>query len=188
MGSLNESLYKCYFCKENVDRYNIEEHFKTIHKFKSLDHACEFCDEVFDTQNDLIKHAGVHSEKSESKLNSFEEGKSKFLPFMTSFTSEDDAFRLLDWINENLEDLRLFVKEDLKTWNDLENQDDENEALIEDQNYSKTNHNVSEKLELEETEVDEKTLNDFHEKRTFDYSDQGKWLVKQSTSNLPGPS
>ena len=102
MGSVNETLYKCYFCKEIIDRYNIEEHFKTIHMFKSSDHICEFCDEIFDTQNDLIKHADIHSEKSESKLNSFEEGKSKFLPFMTSFNSEDDAFRLLDWINENV--------------------------------------------------------------------------------------
>ena len=123
MGSLNESLYKCYFCKENIDRYNIEEHFKTIHMFKSLDHICEFCDEVFDTQNDLIKHAHIHhAEKSGSKLNSFEEGKSKFLAFVTSFNSEDDSFMLLEWINESLEDLRMFIREDLKTVMDLDNQ------------------------------------------------------------------
>ena len=66
MGSVYESLYyyKCYFCKEKIDQPNIEEHFKTVHMFKSLDHICEFCDEIFDTQKDLIIHAKIHVKKS----------------------------------------------------------------------------------------------------------------------------
>ena len=132
MDSVSKNFYKCYFCKENIDRYDIEEHFKTVHMFNSLDHICECCDEMFDTQNDLINHADIHADKLDSKLNSFEEGKSKFLPFMTSFICEDDAFRLLDWINENLEDLRLSIKEDLKSCNNLNYQDAGNGALTED--------------------------------------------------------
>ena len=132
MDSVSKNFYKCYFCKENIDRYDIEEHFKTVHMFNSLDHICECCDEMFDTQNDLINHADIHADKLDSKLNSFEEGKSKFLPFMTSFICEDDAFRLLDWINENLEDLRLSIKVDLKSCNNLNYQDAGNGALTED--------------------------------------------------------
>ena len=84
----------------------------------------------------MIKHVGIHADKLDSKLNSFEEGKSKFLPFMTSFNSENDAFRLLDWINEHLEDLRLFIKEDLNSCDDLDKQDAENEAHTKDLNHT----------------------------------------------------
>ena len=121
MGSVNESLYNCCFCNQRINRYSIEEHFKTIHMFKSFEYICEFCNEIFETQNDLIKHVGIHdAKKSESKLNSFEEGKSKFLALVTSFNSEKESFMLLDWINESLEDLRLFIREDLKSCDDLD--------------------------------------------------------------------
>ena len=144
MDSVSQNFYKCYFCKENIDRCNIEEHFKTVHMFNSLDYICECCDEMFDTQNDLIKHVGIHADKLDSKLNSFEEGKSKFLPFMTSFIYEDDAFRLLDWINENLEDLRLSIKEDLKSCNYFNYQRSENGALTEDLSLGNVKNDVYE--------------------------------------------
>ena len=71
MDSISQNFYKCYFCKENIDRYNIEEHFKTVHMFNSLDYICQCCGEMFDTQNDLIRHVGIHADKLDSKLNSF---------------------------------------------------------------------------------------------------------------------
>ena len=100
------SLYNCYFCKQNIDRYEIEEHFATFHKFESFEHICEVCNKAFGAQNNLIKHIeSVHNnaKKSGVKMNSFEDGKSKFLEFMTNFESENDALKLLDLINENLE-------------------------------------------------------------------------------------
>ena len=58
MHSIEEktSLYKCYFCKLNIGRTEIEEHFETIHMFESSDHICNLCDKKFDTQNELMKH------------------------------------------------------------------------------------------------------------------------------------
>ena len=174
MGSVDESSYKCCFCNQRINRYSIEEHFETIHMFKSLDYICEFCNEIFETQNDLIKHVGIHdAKKSESKLNSFEEGKSKFLAFITSFNSENDSFMLLDWINESFEDLRLFIREDLKPCDDLDNQDAENEGLPEDQNHTMVNNDGNEDLgeeilsrtncesEFKEIQINQKASNDF---------------------------
>ena len=55
----NAFLYKCHFCKETIDGYNISNHFEKFHKFKSPEHICEFCetDEVgFSNKNELLKH------------------------------------------------------------------------------------------------------------------------------------
>ena len=189
MGSVNESLYNCCFCNQRINRYSIEEHFKTIHMFKSLDYICEFCNEIFETQNDLIKHVGIHdAKKSESKLNSFEEGKSKFLALVTSFNSEKESFMLLDWINESLEDLRLFIREDLKSCDDLDNQDAENEGLPEDQNHTMVNNDGNEdqgeeilsrtnsESEFKEIQINQKASNDF--------KNQENRVDRQNTLNM----
>ena len=172
------SLYKCYFCQQNIDRYEIEEHFATIHKFESFEHICEVCDKAFDTQTNLIKHIeNVHNHAKKQpglvKMTSFEDGKSKFLEFITNnFESENDALKLLDLINENLEELRLLIQENLKNHKDTKNQATDNEATIDDQVHSNIKNNGyenrAEKIstpsncesEFEEAEIVEKASND----------------------------
>ena len=89
-------MYNCNFCEENIDRYYIENHFVTFHKFRGSDHKQK-------------------SNNVEAKLKSFEDGKSKFLQFMNNFESEKDALSLYYWIKrDSLEVLKLFVQDDLK--------------------------------------------------------------------------
>ena len=93
-----ENLYQCHFCDENIDHYDIENHFVSIHKFK-----------------DARNNPKEKSNHVEAKLKSFEDGKLKFLSFMTNFESEKDALSLYYWIkSETLEVLKLFVQDDLK--------------------------------------------------------------------------
>ena len=185
MGSVDESLYKCCFCNQRINRYSIEEHFETIHMFKSLDYICEFCNEIFETQNDLIKHVGIHdAKKSESKLNSFEEGKSKFLAFVTSFNSEKDSFMLLDWINESLEDLRLFIREDLKSCDDFDNQ-----ALTLNQNHTMVNNDGNgdqdeEILSRTNCESEYKEIQINNQKASNDFTDQENRVDPQNVLNM----
>ena len=113
-----ENFYKCHFCEQNIDRYDIENHFVTIHKFKET------------------KEKSNHVE---AKLKSFEDGKSKFLHFMTNFESEKDALSLYYWIkSETLEVLKLFVQDNLKNCNEtaLNNQEIVHEFPIVDDNIS----------------------------------------------------
>ena len=118
-------MYRCHFCNLNIERYDIENHFDKFHKFRSPspEHVCGFCeDEVFNSKNDLLKHNKyVHDYDeemqmyfAEARVETFEEGKSKFVQFMTNFNSEDDAFSLLNWIKNSitLENLRLIFQDD----------------------------------------------------------------------------
>ena len=120
-----EKMYRCHFCNLNIERYDIENHFDKFHKFRSPsppEHVCGFCeDQVFNSKNDLLKHNKyVHDYDeemqmySEARVETFEEGKSKFVQFMTNFNSEDDAFSLLNWIKNSLtlENLRLIFQYD----------------------------------------------------------------------------
>ena len=104
-------FYKCHFCPRNIKLHNIDKHFKTFHKFGHSDseYYCEFCEsqEVFLTRDDLLEH--IHSadqhmaEKAipETKMESLEEGQSKFLQLMSNFESRKDAINLLFWIKCN---------------------------------------------------------------------------------------
>ena len=105
-------LYKCHFCPQNMELYEIEKHFKTFHKFRSShdEYYCEFCDsdEVFHTKDDLLEH--IHSiqhiaEKAipESKMECLDEGKLKFLHLMSNFKSQKDAFSTRTYLKIHIE-------------------------------------------------------------------------------------
>ena len=109
-------IYKCHFCPRNIKLHNIDKHFKIFHKFGHSDteYYCEFCDsqEAFLTRDNLLEH--IHSvqhiaEKAipESKMESLDEGKSKFLHLMTNFESQKDAVNFLFWIKCN--DTKTFL-------------------------------------------------------------------------------
>ena len=119
----NGFMYKCHFCKETIDGYNISNHFEKFHKFPSPEHICEFCetDKVvgFQTKNDLLKHIQSdhnlieeNPNQSEVKVKNLEEGKSKFLQFVNNFDSDKDAFSLLHWIKYN--DTKKFLTKNKK--------------------------------------------------------------------------
>ena len=146
------SLYKCHFCQQNIDVYGIENHFATFHNFRNAvksEYVCEFCDdfEEFHSQTNLfhhiqITHNLINNDKDEeiSKVDTLEEGKSKFLKFIVNFNSQEDVFNLLQWIklndtntfltnNPEIENQLLVVEENTKT-----NEDDEEEILHDDMN------------------------------------------------------
>ena len=42
----NKGSYKCHFCQQNIDVYDIEKHFATFHNFKTSvesEYVFEFC-------------------------------------------------------------------------------------------------------------------------------------------------
>ena len=115
-------MYNCNFCEQNIDRYEIENHFVTFHKFRG-------------TANNRKQK----SNHLEAKMKSFEDGKSKFLQLMTNFESEKDALSLYYWIkSDTLEVLKLFVQDDLKNSNetDLNNEEMEHDFPILDEKIS----------------------------------------------------
>ena len=170
MGSIDETLYNCYFCKQNIKRSFIEEHFKIIHNFESSDQVCE---NSFDNKNDLMENVqNVHIDKEkiqnqpEAKMDSFEEGKSKFLHFMANFKSLDDALKILDWVsNENLEELRLFIQDDFEK--NCHNNTEKSQEMVNDEhvldqkiNENKADHSLN-KRDFENVELDLESSNDF---------------------------
>ena len=121
-------IYKCHFCPRNIKLHNIDKHFKIFHKFGHSDteYYCEFCDsqEIFLTRDDLLEH--IHSiehmaEKAipESKMESLDEGKSKFLHLMTNFESQKDATNFLFWIKCN--DTKTFLDNHKNENNEFQN-------------------------------------------------------------------
>ena len=108
-------LYKCHFCQQNIDVYDIEKHFAMFHKFRrsfESEYVCEFCDdfEEFESQTNLFHHIqDTHNLTNDKEIkseaianvNTLEEGKSKFLQFIVNFNSQDDVFNLLQWIKFN---------------------------------------------------------------------------------------
>ena len=110
-------MYKCHFCQENIDVYGIDNHFATFHKFRhssESEYVCEFCDdfEEFHSQTNLFHHIqNTHNLKNDMeiqseeaavlKVDTLEEGKSRFLKFIVDFNSQEDVFNLLQWIKSN---------------------------------------------------------------------------------------
>ena len=109
------SLYKCHFCHQNIDVYDIEKHFDTYHNLRSsieTKYVCDFCDdfEEFHSQTNLFHHIQnthnlvndqeIQSEAIEN-VDSSEEGKSRFLQWIVNFNSQEDVFNLLQWIKYN---------------------------------------------------------------------------------------
>ena len=128
-------MYNCNFCDENIDRYYIENHFVTFHKFRGSDHKQK-------------------SNNVEAKLKSFEDGKSKFLQLMNNFESEKDALSLYYWIkSDTLEVLKLFVQDDLKIGDETGLEKEEFEVQIADQK----------KISMEKKHSDGNNLNSFQE-------------------------
>ena len=173
MGSIDETLYNCYFCKQNIKRSFIEEHFKIIHNFESSDQICQVCENSFENKNDLTEHVqNVHVDNEQiqnqpkAKMDSFEEGKSKFLHFMANFKSLDDALKILDWVsNENLEELRLFIQDDFEK--NCHNNTEKSQEMVNDEhvldqkiNENKADHSLN-KRDFENVELDLESSNDF---------------------------
>ena len=108
-------LYKCHFCQQNIDVYDIRKHFSMFHKFRDSfesEYVCEFCDEFeeFESQTNLFHHIqDTHNLTNDKEIkseaityvNTLEEGKSRFLQFIVNFNSQDDVFNLLQWIKFN---------------------------------------------------------------------------------------
>ena len=146
------SLYKCHFCHQNIDVYDIETHFATYHNFRSsieTKYVCDFCDdfEEFHSQTNLFHHiqnthnlVNDHSKVIEN-VDSLEEGKSRFLQLIVNFKSEKDIFNLLQWIKSN--DTNTFI---------TNHQRIENEYLMDivEDNISKTSEEYEEKILLED--------------------------------------
>ena len=69
-------LYKCHFCQQNIDVYDIEKHFAMFHKFRRLfesEYICEFCDdfEEFPSQTNLFHHIqNTHNLKNDKEIES----------------------------------------------------------------------------------------------------------------------
>ena len=136
-------IYKCHFCPRNIKLHNIDKHFKIFHKFgqSDIEYYCEFCDsqEVFLTRDDLLEHiytAVQHMARKsipESKMESLEEGKSKFLHLMSNFESQNDAINLLFWIKCN--DTKTFLDN-----HEIENDEFQNKVLdnFEENEYQTT--------------------------------------------------
>ena len=138
----NSCLYKCHFCRQNIDVHGIEKHFATFHNFKSSlerDYVCEFCDdfEEFHSQTNLFHHIqNTHNLINEeiiqseeiANVDTLEEGKSRFVQLIMNFNSQEDVFNLLQWIKCN--DTNAFI---------TNHQDIENKHLIVIENVSKIN-------------------------------------------------
>ena len=126
-----KSLYKCHYCKQKIDRNDIEKHMMIFHKFiiSENENLCEVCDIFFDASNYLLKHIqNVHEGENPNEpeeLESLEDGKSKFLKLMSNFKSQEDACDFLYWIKCNDTNLFLTTKEEI-----------ENESLIMMENFS----------------------------------------------------
>ena len=116
----NGFFYKCHFCKETIESYTISYHFENFHQFTSPEYHCEFCETDYDikfqTKNDLLKHIHLDHileeeetpiQSSTEKVKNLEEGKSKFLQFISNFALDQDAFSLLHWIQYN--DTQMFL-------------------------------------------------------------------------------
>ena len=116
MININHKMYKCHFCQESIDVYGIDNHFATFHKFRhssESEYVCEFCDdfEEFHSQTNLFHHIqNTHnltndienqSEVTNSKVDTLEEGKLRFLQLIVDFNSQEDVFNLLQWIKLN---------------------------------------------------------------------------------------
>ena len=104
------SLYKCHFCQQNIDVYDIEKHFAMFHKFRGSfesEYVCEFCDdsEEFQSQMNLFYH--IQNTHNLTKVVTLEEGKSRFLQLIVDFNSQEDIFNLLQWIKHN--DISTFL-------------------------------------------------------------------------------
>ena len=55
------TFYKCHFCQQKLNVYDIEKHFASFHKFRHTiesEYICEFCDdfEEFNSQTILFHH------------------------------------------------------------------------------------------------------------------------------------
>ena len=113
-----KSLYKCHYCKQKIDRSDIEKHMMIFHKFiiSENENLCEVCDIFFDASNYLLEHIqNVHERENPNEpveLESLEDGKSKFLKLMSNFKSQEDAFNLLYWIKCNNTDIFLTTNQD----------------------------------------------------------------------------
>ena len=95
------SLYKCNFCHQNIDVYDIEKHFDTYHNLRSsieTKYVCDFCDdfEEFHSQTNLFHHIQnthnlINNQENEiqseaiENVDSLEEGKSRFLQWIVNF-------------------------------------------------------------------------------------------------------
>ena len=159
------SLYKCHFCQQNIDVYDIEKHFSTFHKFKSSiesEYVCEFCDdfEEFHSQTDLFHHIQnahnlVNDEEIQpttiTNVDTLEEGKSRFLQFILNFNSQEDVLNLLQWIKYNDNNTFMSNHCDMKNENFDTNRfmknhyEIENEVLVVE-NVSKTTEDNDEKI------------------------------------------
>ena len=151
------SLYKCHFCQQTIDVYEIEKHFSTFHKFRSYaesEYVCEFCDDFgeFHSQTELFHHIqNAHNLVNDKEIQptaianveTLEEGKSRFLQLIVNFNSQEDVFNLLQWIKYN--DTNIFMSnhkeienEDYDTNTFMTNHHEiENEVLVVE-NVSKT--------------------------------------------------
>ena len=158
-----KSLYKCHYCKQKIDRNDIEIHLMIFHKIiiSENENICEICDIFFDVSNDLLDHIQtVHEGENPNEpeeLESLEDGKSKFLKFIANFKSQKDARNFLYWIKFNDANLFLTTKQEI-----------ENESSIRTGNFS----NVKEKA-LEEVEIlDEDITNSFAQIFQDDFNEE----------------
>ena len=153
------SLYKCHFCQQTIDVYEIEKHFSTFHKFRSYaesEYVCEFCDdfEDFHSQINLFHHIqnahNLMDDQSEeiAKVDTLEEGKSRFLQLIVKFNSKEDVFNLLQWIKFN--DTNTFM---------TNHQEIENEVLFIEENVSETTKDEDNE-EKETDNTDSNSLSD----------------------------
>ena len=118
----SKSLYKCHYCKQKIDRNDIEEHLMIFHKFINSDeNVCLVCDLVFNEyDHELLEHIqnvheGENQTKSAVEIESLEDGKSNFLELMSNFKSQKDVFNFLYWIKCNNTDIFLDPNQETKT-------------------------------------------------------------------------
>ena len=151
-------FYKCHFCPRNIKLHNIDKHFKIFHKFghSDIEYYCEFCDsqEVFLTRDDLLEHIYTDVQHMagktipESKMESLEEGKSKFLHLMSNFESQKDAIKLLFWIKCN--DTKTFLdNHEIENDDEFQNKVQDNFEENEDQTTSDRDFTNSNSLKNE---------------------------------------
>ena len=143
-----KSLFKCHYCKQKIDRSDIEIHTMIFHKIiiSENENICEVCDIFFDASNDLLEHIQNFHEgenpNEPEELESLEVGKLKFFKFISNFKSQEDACKFLYWIKCNDTNLFLTTKQEI-----------ENESPILTKNFS----NVKEKA-LKEVEILDKDI------------------------------